>query len=297
MSERKTIGLLDLATPNVTIGGLSALDVDPQTQEWLGGAAGVDLQFAATMHLMPKMGFTTYDLAAALAVCGIGGCVFEDLDLYELLYDDHGEIKAGAVHKKTSLADGLMVPRSISFGGGESPVTVSFEAFATAADGVTVPLAEATAAAPAGGGVAAAYTLAKITFGGSPVAEINSLGFEFGLSVEHTVNGGDLVPRRANINGRDPVINLTSEDSAVTGAFGYVGSAGALTLYFQKLAVAGRVAANQAEHIGLTATNAFAKLAARSGQHRQAVGTPVEIRPIISGANPILTVQTGIVIP
>ncbi|MCK4625731.1 MAG: hypothetical protein KAV00_10500 [Phycisphaerae bacterium] len=295
--SKMTAGLVDIATPNLTLGGITTHEIDPDVVEWLGGSASVDNQHAATMNVKPRLGFTTYDLPAALAVCGIAGCVIADLDLYELLYDDHGEIKSGAVHPKTSLADGIMVPRQISFGGGDDPVTVAFEAFGTASDGETVPISQTTASAPAGGGVAQAFTLAKITFGGSAIDEINNLTFDFGLGVDHRVLGGDLCPRIAPINARDPLISLTSEDHAVASTFGFVGSEGAVTLYFQKLSSAGRVAPATLAHVGLTITNAYAKATARSGTHRQATGLPVEIRPIIDGANPILAVATGIAIP
>ncbi len=295
--SRMTAGMVDIATPNLTLGGITNHEIDPDVLEWLGGSASVDNQHAATMNVKPRLGFTSYDLAAALAVCGVAGCVFEDLDLYELLYDDHGEIKSGAVHTKTSLADGIMVPRQISFAGGDDPVTVAFEAFGTASDGETVPISQAAAAKPAGGDVAQAFTLAKITFDGSAINEINNLTFDFGLGVDHRVLGGDLCPRIAPINARDPLISLTSEDHAVASTFGFTASQGAVTLYFQKLAPGGRVATATLAHIGLTITNATAKAMARSGAHRQTTGLPVEIRPIISGANPILAVATGIAIP
>ena len=286
--ERSTTGLIDIATPNLTIGGVIAQDVDPQITDWQSGSASVDNQLAATMNMRPKISFTTTDLANALTACGIAGCLIAGFDCYELLKDNHGEIKSGAVHPKNILADGLMVPRQISFNGGDDPVTVSFEAFGTASDGATNPLTRITAAAPAGGGMAAAYTLSSLTFGGSPILEINSLTFDFGLGVEHKVNGGELVPRKANINARDPIINFTSEDNAVAATFGLAGSSGAVVLTFVKLATAGRAA----NTVTLTITNAFAVMRARSAQHRQDTGIPVEIKPIISGANPILTIGT-----
>ncbi len=288
MGERMTTGLVDIATPDITIGGLASHDLDPQITEWVKGSSGIDPQFSATIEVKPKIGFKTYDLGTALAICGVGGCAFTDFDLYELLYDDHGEIKAGAVHPKTTLDAGIMIPTEMSFGGGEEPVTVGFEAYATASDGLTLPISQALAAIPAGGALGNAYTLQSIKFKGTTILEITNLSWAFGLTVDHKVTGGDIVPRKAPITARQAVLSATSEDNTVRTVMDFTATQGALELKFVKLSPTGRGAGV----LTIAAANASGKLMSRSGQDGQATGIPFELRPI-KGVAAVYTIASA----
>jgi len=292
--DRATIGVVDIATPNVTIGGLTDLPFPPGVQEVVEGSAGVDAEYLAIMAAMGRVAFTTRDLTA-LASIGLNGVAVTTLDAYyQMLAGVSGrEAYGSAKHLKVSMSSGLAVPRMLSCGVGET-AQCSFEAFAISADGATNPITvTADQTMPDDGSVDDVWTIGPIELN-TVDYDVGSVSIDFGLDVaQEPPTEGDTYPKLCLIANRRPRITLTTLSAE---AMATITSAGlALTsfaVYFRKLAARGtRVAEVTAEHVKISGTTGMAipgDSSASIGGGRLA--TPITIVPDTS---PPLTISTA----
>tara|TARA_Y100000593_G_scaffold4213_1_gene8318 strand:- start:9358 stop:10302 length:945 start_codon:yes stop_codon:yes gene_type:complete len=230
----------------------------------------VDRAVNTVASAMPEITFSSRDLetvlggiSSTLGVCATDGGSNSLLFRWQERADcGTFEPLATATHVGWYGLQGLVCPDTLSASqGDESGATISCKAWITSADGHTDPLthvdgvdlSEAGTPTPA---FNSRYYLGPVTVGGSLVEGISDVSINFGHNVSSPLFDGDVFPRTATIDTRQPTITFTTAKGDVGAALSVFGrSSGAVSVYLIKGASNGtRVALANAEHISLSCT-------------------------------------------
>jgi len=292
MATRGTIGLVNIGTPSVKIGGISDSRLSTGLARVIEGADGaVDPNYVSVMDVRPTLTFTTRQLTA-LASAGISGATLAAFDAWYQTLLAYGT--RHATSKKLSIAQGFLVPRTLTAREGAFAELV-MEAIAISTDGIVNPATFGTGSMPAEP-TAVRWTIGPVSLNGSSfIAE--SVTVDFGLSVEVEASDGHAYPTFASIMTRQPTIRISSKEFDAGSTFGVPGTAQSATdsvISFRKLAHGGtRVADETAEHVTITVDDGLISFETFGASQGQRAITELVLTPTYDGTAAIMVLDTA----
>jgi hypothetical protein len=285
----------------VLIDQVDSFSVDPAIAEILRGADGaVDPTFVSVGSQAPRLAFSTTALATVLAKCGISGlAIAADVDEAGLIawfqkLQEGGTRATGTVHKKMTVAKGLLLPRRISAQqGGDAELSMEV---LTVHDGTNNPIVLASNQALSGSpSVSELFTVGPVVINGVRLEGIQSVDIDFGIQEIIRSADGGIWPTFVAIRERRPRIRITTDDAAVLNTFGLSGAAQGATdsvVYLRKrLEGGGLVEDATEEHISFSVAEGMIVCGPLSARHPDIVGAEVILTPTYDGSNAILAVD------
>ena len=203
--------------------------------------------------------FGTHQLAVALAECAQTGHVIENngLIFYAQKYTKGSTPAAGSVHRKYTIAEGVLVPRTISCTH-QGDAEIIYEAMATY-DGSNAPIVEADSQSlPAAVADSERFTIGGVTIGSVSIDHIRQLDIDFGIMVLLVGADSDQYDTFAAVRGIAPSITLRGiniewlKSTAIPWA-GKTATHANTTIYLRKRDLDGFVADETEEHLKFTA--------------------------------------------
>jgi len=292
-----TLSLVDMTTPDLTIGGIVSQEVSPGIQAAAESSDGeVDARFVSIMSQDFRIGFSSRHLAVCLAGIGISGAEMADLDTYFQKIAKYGTRTGGAANLQIRAATGMIYPVAISARHNDAAI-ISYMAVPLSTDGSTAPVAlNNNVAIPAGGGISEKFTAGGVSINGAAVA-VESIDVAFGLQVAVEASDGHVFPTFASIMSRQPIITVRTMDRLALNTLGISGAAQGATdsvVYFRKVAANGtRVADATAEHVKISIDDGLIHCGAINNRHGQRIGTEITILPVYDGTNAILVINAA----
>lgn len=218
-----------------------------------------------------RLGVSTHDLAALLAITGVKGALGA-VTAYDALMDGAALSASGAT--KYYAATAWTLPRTIAVGqDGLAVMAAESIPYGTAMAKTTgQALPEFVTAA------AKKYSLGPLKIGATQITSLQDINVNFGLSEDIDRGDGGIVPIRVNVSACLPVITGSTLNAAMLANFD-VAISSSIVVYFRKLAAdgAGFVADNVAEHISITIASGRIIFGATSGDKRL-IGFRIEPR-------------------
>jgi hypothetical protein len=221
------------------------------------------------------------ELSSDLGMLIDSGASGDGVNIYFAQYDDGATIKAGSVHHKTTIGDGILFPVSMNLPH-RGQATMVIRILATSSDGSTSPLSfSETAALPAGvyPSVGETYTLGKFDLNGTQIQGLDSIDITFGINGVAEGGDSDLYPTKKHITTPIlPSIILRSAHVDITSTLTEAGlneATDTVVFYARKRNETGFVADGTAEHIKFTLGPCRVDTGDMVAEGIQAVITPV----------------------
>lgn len=230
------------------IAGLTNLsqDLNPTVDNEVG-IGTLFPQFVVMRGQKPSMAFATRDVASLLALTGSTGADIGAGNTfigYFAKMDKGRSPLAGSVHRSYTMANGVLVPRTLSCQH-QQDAQVDSVAAALSADGLAHPLAVSDAVAlPTVPRDNNRWTLGPVTVGGVSVGRVTSISVDFGVATETEGDGSNLYDTFFAQPGTQPTITISGLDATALAAAGipFEGKAGThanTTIYLRKRAANG----------------------------------------------------------
>lgn len=263
----------------------------------------VDPTFSSVGKLNTEINFATAKVATALEKGGLSGFVIDSdgtnpgVEFFLQAHQPGGTRKTGADHIKGVMANGIMVPRSLS-AGSDKMAEMEFQCVGIY-DGTNDPVAYTLNESLPADAVNAdqLFYSGPVTINGTTIEAVQSFSLDFGVKLNR--EGGDGLPYDTfvNIANRIPVIKFMTLD--VDNAMSLVGPNGAghtgtCNYYLRKAADGGtRVPDATAEHIKLTTHKGSFIVQELKGDSGDIVGAEIEVHPVYDGTNDVITISTA----
>jgi hypothetical protein len=258
------------------------------------------------VHQAARGGFTSLDAASLLGALPTTGLSLADLtaglNLFLAKREEGGGVASGAVHRKYTLANGILVPRQLT-AAHLGNASLSAEILPTS-DGTNAPLTiTKNVSLPAGAADGARHTLGPVTIGGVSLASLRTLTVNFGINAQTEGADSKLWDTHASYEDIAAVITIAGIDPEWldTAAIPITGKAAThanTTIYLRKRLSGGTfVADNVAEHIAITAAGlATINEVFTAGKGKGPASCALEIRLLYDGTNDPLVIDTASVI-
>ncbi len=293
--DREFAGVVDLATPNVTIPILSH-SLPPGVQQMIISNSGdIYPKFVANMLIASRMTLVTQQMTA-LSSFGIGGAAIATADMWFQQKVENGG--RNATSKKLTMLQGMGVPMSVTAALLQN-AELTLQLVAKSADGTTDPVTAGTGTMASNPAVEV-HTIGPIKLNGTEY-DADSLSVDFGLQVVADVSGGQLYPTSTYLLAGAPSITATFKDVDARIAIGTIGlaqDATDSTFFLRKLAaLGGRIANNVAEHIKFTMDDGMfiiTEIAAAHGE--ESAKYQVTATPLDDGTAAIIVIDTASII-
>ena len=177
----------DALGSSTLIGGQLRQSLDPGVNVSAEQVAGSHYPlFGSVNAVNPRFVFDTYDIVTALDITGMLGAAVESEDsgrigveLYQMLYDDVGQIASGSVHRLCRFRKGILVPRQLTCRH-QQDAQLSLE-FVGITDGTNAPVIFAESQASPGAATdPARYTLGTAVIESVTMAKLQGVTIDFG---------------------------------------------------------------------------------------------------------------------
>ena len=299
-----TLGGVNIDTKagaNLFISQVSNVSLDTGIEQIIEAGGGeVDATFSAIAKQNAKITFTSSQLAAILALVGIGGLNVESdvtndgLEFFFQKIAEGGTRTAGATHLKLTMNKGMLFSRQIS-ADQEKLATVNMEAIATW-DGTNDPFViEDNMALEGVAGVNEGFVSGPVKINGVTLEGVQEITIDLGIQ-EIVINDG-VHASFAAIQSRRPVITIKTTDTVSMSTFGLAGTAQGATdsvIYLRKVAEGGtRVADATAQHISFTVDDGMITVNSVEASDGDIASSEVVITPTYDGTNAILVINTA----
>jgi len=288
------------------LGGITAQNLPLGNQVQGEASSGeVYTRFQSLMGAKPQATFSTLNIAAALDLCGVTGYDVDSGDgvvLYAQKTADGATRTAGANHRSYTIADGLLVPQTLSVNHAGN-ATLSYLLLATSADGTTHPVAIAETVTLGAVTDGERFTLGPITIGAVTVAEPRSLSVQFGINARTEGAGSELYDTHAWIASIQPSLTITGVDVELLKAAnipltGQAATHANTTIYLRKRAAGSTFVADATEeHIKLTADGLAVVEDAMAASGDDPAETGLVLSCEYDGTNAPITVDTSSALP
>lgn len=211
----------------IYIGGQVRQSVDPGLTVNAENVAGSQYPlFGSVSAVNPRVIFDTFDVATALTNVGMLGLVIESTDvgrigaeLFEIQYDDVGQIVSGSSHRLLRFRKGILIPRQLTCRH-QQDAQLSLELVAIS-DGTNDPLIFAESQASPGAATdPARHTLATCTIESVEFAKLMGLMIDFGLTVNAKGDGSNPFPTRLEVQSSSPKTTIETESPQLFSASG-----------------------------------------------------------------------------
>ena len=251
--------------------------IDSGLTDYLGGgSSSINKQFAALMTAAPILSFTTTRLATALELSGLTGVLATSTNTLIMWFKKRlagGQYNIGGVHRKTTVSNGLLIPKRLTARHGEIAM-LDFELHAIS-DGAINPIVTAVATLPAAGVGSEFFTVGPIKLDGVTFESVIEVSIDFGIELDKVGANGEINPTFLAIKAMNPVITCTIHDlshatdnggtpalpvagtAALFGSQGGIASGAGLTVFLRKKSAdgTGNLLNATAEHIAITAAD------------------------------------------
>lgn len=199
------------------IGGVTEQSIDTGTEVNAEVTAGATApQYGEISAAQSAGSFVTADLATTLGKLGTRGACLTGgatpgFALYKLQKEPCGDLAAGAVHGKSTIGNGRIVPRTLSASHG-SRATLSCEVFSLF-DGTNLPLIPTeTVALPTGLDDNFGFHLGAVQVAGITLNRNTQVSIDFGVTITPETDDGELYAKSLHIATVQPVITITTHD-------------------------------------------------------------------------------------
>lgn len=196
-----------------------------------------------------------YDIESALALMGVGGAAVTSCVVFDAQVARTGGKSGSSVHVKRSIANGLLVPRSLSLMQ-KSSATLSFSlgAYNTSAGAGIVTAASQALTNATAGGAGTLFGLGPLSINGSVVDDVMQVDVDFGLQVDDLESEGDVGVKLRTILGARPMVRFRTSNAAYAATVGDGLEVTEAIVVCRKRSADGSfyVAAAEAEHVTLS---------------------------------------------
>ena len=291
----------------VLIGGVTNTATDMNSDIQSEATSGEsDPRFVSLVGQQPGGNFATYHIARVLSVLGSVGTAISALGtglnffLAKVSQAAAGP-DAGAVHRKYTFSQGILVPVSVTVEG-RGNATLTCDARSVSADGTTHPMALTKAVAlPAGLVDDERFVLSKIKLAGQVYTGARSVTINFGLNIQLEEVDGELFDTNASVSTREASIVIRGKNPEWLGPdAGEVplvgrGVAHADTeVFFKKRLLKGTFhPLGNSEHIKFSASGMVHVPTPFDAAQGSSAETEITIVPNFDGTNPPVKVTTG----
>jgi hypothetical protein len=289
--DRGTLGLVSVATPTVTIGGVQNWALSQQMQKIIEAAGGaVDPTFISILEHKPVLDVETRMLTALSSV-GIAGAELTTLDAYVQGLAKYGT--RSATSTKLTIGTGMLIPMKLTAQQGQA-ASFTFRAVALSSNGSAAPIAVATGATMPAHPADVVWTIGPVKINGTTY-DCEKIDVDFGIQLIVEASGGSVYPTFVSIGERKPKISLSIKDldGVALGLTGVAQGSTDSVVYFRKMAKGGtRVTDETAEHISLTIDDGMISLDSARQQQAQRGTSEVVIETVYDGSNAIIEIDT-----
>lgn len=211
----------------IFLGGQLRQSIDPGVNVQAENVAGSAYPlFASVNSVNPRLTFDTYDVATALTNVGMLGLAIESddagrigVEVFEILYDDLGQIVSGSVHRLCRFKKGILIPRQLTCRH-QQDAQLSLELIGIS-DGTNAPLIFAESQASPGAATdPARHTLATATVESVSFAKLMGITIDFGLTVNAKGDASNPFPTRLEVVTSAPKVTIETESPELFSASG-----------------------------------------------------------------------------
>lgn len=290
----------------ILIGGILRQSVDPGVNVSAENVAGSHYPlFGAVNAVNPRMMFDTYDVVKALDAVGMLGLAIESDDsgrigaeLYQIQYDDVGQIVSGSSHRLLRIRKGILIPRQLTCQH-QQDAQLSLELIGIT-DGTNDPVIFAESQASPGAAVdPTRHTLNAAVIESVSLTKLSAVRIDFGLTVNAKGDGSNPFPTRIEIQRSAPTITVETESPELFSASGVplkgkaATHANSLVTFRKRTKNTGSfVADGTAEHIGITTAGVlYAQTAWDASANADASATYM-VQSLYDGTNAPLVIDT-----
>lgn len=199
-------------TADVTLGGIASLNIKSQVEHLAEATSGeIYPRHQAIVAIKPVADFSSYCLADCLDAIALTGksitAMATGLDLYGYAHE-HGGGRAGAsLHRKYTIADGMIVPRKITCDH-RGDAVISYDVLSTW-DGTNAPVIELDLqSVPTAGTDDERFTIGKCTLGGVLLTKLRNWELDFGINAVTEGADSDIYDTHVSIVDCKPVLTL-----------------------------------------------------------------------------------------
>lgn len=256
----------DAISSAVLLGGMLRQTATPNLNVMNDPVAGSPYPlFSAITDMDPRIVFETYDLPKALGNVGLTGLAISSatlgrvgVELYELLYDDYGQLASGSVHRKLQCRKGVIFVRRISCAHGQD-ARVELELIGLH-DG-TNPIWEPSesVAAPGAATDPTRHTLGPVSLGDVDLERITNVDIEYAVNASSQGTGSNPYRTYVDVPDIKPTVRVQTRapnqfsDSGIPLTGKVAEHADSLIVFRKRVRnTATFVADETAEHISLT---------------------------------------------
>ena len=253
----------------------------------------------------PTASFTTHAVATGLGLVPPDGLKLDPsgavgLVLYLEQHDQGGTRAAAASHRALTIANGVLLPRSLSIPH-QGQASMSFEAMATSADGAAAAatLAEGVTL-PARPADNQRFTIHSVSVGGVALTGVRNVEVDFGVSAVREAADSDVYPTFVSVRQAAPQINIDGIDpewfrtTSGVPLIGLNATHAGTEIVLRKRAKGGTfVADSVAEHIRIRSAGVVTVDESFAASGADAAGTSVSIATRKDDSNVPLLIETG----
>jgi len=296
----------DALGSSILLGGQLRQSVDPGLNVTAENVAGSHYpMFGAVNAVNPRLMFDTYDLVTALDAVGMLGLAIESDDsgrigaeLYEIQYDDVGQIVSGSSHRLLRIRKGIIVPRQLTCQH-QQDAQLSLEILAITA-GTNDPIIFAESQASPGAATdPTRHTINAAVIESVTLAKLQSVRIDFGLTINAKSNNSNPFPTRIEVQRAAPTITLETESPELFSASGVplkgkaATHANSLVTFRKRTKNTGSfVADGTAEHIGITTAGILYAQTAWDASANADASAAYMVQSIYDGTNAPLVIDT-----
>lgn len=242
----------------------------------------------------PTISFSTHELAAVLALCGVtptAGTVIT----YNRKIDAAGTPTASTAHESYTMTTALAVLQSLSCSSGGN-AAASYMCHGYHATAGTPPLKKSTTVAlPSYSATPVLFGLGKVVVNGTQITGIQSVSVNLGIGVDKPDTDGNIYPTTCKAISYNPTISFTYREpdqaTAMSGTSPNLISGTAIAsttcLYFRKRTMDGLYVADAtAEHVKVTMNAGIITVQSEDGDPRT-VSVTITCRATNGGSGPL----------
>ncbi len=256
-------GVYGVVIDSTLLGGITNLNTRTGSEVRNEPTSGeIYARFQSLVAQLPGAEFTTLNIAAALDLCALTGVdvggLAAGLNLYAQKHVEGGTRAGAASHRKYTLKDGILVPRTLSVTH-QGDATLRYEAVGIWDGSNDVITISDSQSLPGGLTDAERFTLGPVTIESVSLAQVRAFELDFGLEVVSEGSDSDIWDTFISIASIQPQITLRGIDmewfkAANIPLLGKAVTHTNTAIYLRKRAAGGSfVIDGTAEHIKFTA--------------------------------------------
>jgi hypothetical protein len=235
MVVSKAYGVYGVVFDSTALGGVTNIGLPSNTiTEEIATDGNVYARFQSMISQAPVPTFTTHNIAAAMALCGVSGTDISGLSNGLIMYAQQradGGIRSGAsLHLKYVVDTGLVVPTNLS-ATQDASASISYAATSVSSDGTNAPLTVTDLQSLTATTDTERFGIGTVTLGSNVVTGVTGIDIDFGVNVNALSADGDVFPTFSSVDLIQPSITIRTLDASLGADNGSLPLAGVLGTY------------------------------------------------------------------